>query len=71
MEQGRPAMWRRTAALAALSVPRRHVLTGPLAAFVVSSLVAASATSYWPLLAARLLTARPMRCSGPLWDRSR
>ncbi|MFD6422570.1 MFS transporter, partial [Streptomyces sp. NPDC060198] len=39
------------------SVPRRHVLTGVLAALVVSSLVAASATSYWLLLAARLLTA--------------
>ncbi|WEB45531.1 MFS transporter [Streptomyces yunnanensis] len=39
------------------TVPRRHVLTGLLAALVVSSLVAALATSYWPLLVARLLTA--------------
>ncbi|WP_263976371.1 MFS transporter [Streptomyces sp. NK08204] len=39
------------------TVPRRHVLTGLLAALVVSSLVAALATSYWLLLAARLLTA--------------
>ncbi|BCM65130.1 hypothetical protein EASAB2608_00464 [Streptomyces sp. EAS-AB2608] len=39
------------------SVPRRHVLTGLLAALVVSSLAAALATSYWLLLAARLLTA--------------
>lgn len=39
------------------TVPRRHVLTGPLAALVVSSLVAALATSYWVLLFARLLTA--------------
>ncbi|NEB77576.1 MFS transporter [Streptomyces sp. SID14478] len=39
------------------AVPRRHVLTGLLAALVVSSLVAASATSYWLLLVARLLTA--------------
>ncbi|MFV5991777.1 MFS transporter [Streptomyces sp. NPDC056231] len=39
------------------AVPRRHVLTGLLAALVVSSLVAASATSYWMLLFARLLTA--------------
>ncbi|GHB51555.1 MFS transporter [Streptomyces viridiviolaceus] len=39
------------------SVPRRHVLTGLLAALVASSLVAALATSYWPLLMARLLTA--------------
>ncbi|MEW2620421.1 MFS transporter [Streptomyces sp. NPDC048106] len=41
----------------ARSVPRRHVLTGLLAALVVSSLLAASARSYGPLLAARLLTA--------------
>lgn len=39
------------------AVPRRHVLTGLLAALVVSSLVAAPATSYGVLLAARLLTA--------------
>lgn len=39
------------------AVPRRHVLTGLLAALVVSSLVAALSTSYWLLLAARLLTA--------------
>ncbi|MFF7333470.1 MFS transporter [Streptomyces sp. NPDC008150] len=38
-------------------VPRRHVLTGLLAALVVSSLAAALSTSYWLLLAARLLTA--------------
>ncbi|WP_255955792.1 MFS transporter [Streptomyces odontomachi] len=39
------------------TVPRRRVLTGLLAALVVSSLVAALATSYGLLLAARLLTA--------------
>ncbi|MER6053422.1 MFS transporter [Streptomyces sp. NPDC001793] len=39
------------------AVPRRHVLTGLLAALVVSSLAAASANSYWLFLAARLLTA--------------
>ncbi|MGW0816525.1 MFS transporter [Streptomyces viridiviolaceus] len=39
------------------AVPRRHVPTGVLAALVASSLVAALATSYWPLLMARLLTA--------------
>ena len=39
------------------AVPRRHVLTGLLAALVVSSLVAALATSYGMLLFARLLTA--------------
>nr|WP_123980754.1 MFS transporter [Streptomyces sp. Ag109_O5-1] len=39
------------------SVPRRHVLTGLLAALVVSSAAAALATSYWLLLGARLLTA--------------
>lgn len=39
------------------AVPRRHVLTGLLAALVVSSVAAASATSYWQLLVARLLTA--------------
>lgn len=39
------------------AVPRRHVLTGLLAALVVSSVVAALATSYWLLLVARLLTA--------------
>ncbi len=39
------------------AVPRRHVLTGLLAALVVSSLVAALAASYWVLLFARLLTA--------------
>ncbi|MFG2960215.1 MFS transporter [Streptomyces sp. NPDC048291] len=38
-------------------VPRRDVLTGLLAALVVSSLIAALATSYWLLLVARLLTA--------------
>ncbi len=39
------------------AVPRRHVLTGLLAALVVSSLVAALIASYWVLLFARLLTA--------------
>ncbi len=39
------------------SVPRRHVLTGLLTALVLSSAVAALATSYWLLLVARLLTA--------------
>ncbi|NED80140.1 MFS transporter [Streptomyces sp. SID11233] len=39
------------------TLPRRHVLTGLLAALVVSSLVAAAAGSYGTLLAARLLTA--------------
>ncbi|MCG7525582.1 MFS transporter [Streptomyces sp. OfavH-34-F] len=39
------------------AVPRRHVLTGVLAALVVSSLVAAVARSYGLLLAARLVTA--------------
>lgn len=39
------------------AVPRRHVLTGLLAVLVVSSLLAASARSYGPLLVARLLTA--------------
>ncbi|MGW0670770.1 MFS transporter [Streptomyces sp. NPDC002746] len=39
------------------TLPRRHVLTGLLAALVVSSLVAAMAGSYGTLLAARLLTA--------------
>ncbi|MGW3208712.1 MFS transporter [Streptomyces sp. NPDC001135] len=39
------------------AVPRRHVLTGLLTGLVVSSLVAALATSYWLLLAARLMTA--------------
>ncbi|MET7381519.1 MFS transporter [Streptomyces sp. NPDC005526] len=39
------------------SVPRRHVLTGLLAALVVSSVVAALAASYWLLLVARVLTA--------------
>ncbi|QIQ06557.1 MFS transporter [Streptomyces liangshanensis] len=39
------------------AAPRRHVLTGLLAALVVSSLAAALAPSYWPLLASRLLTA--------------
>ncbi|MFH8680674.1 MFS transporter [Streptomyces lydicus] len=39
------------------SVPRRHVLTGLLTALVLASVVAALATSYWPLLVARLLTA--------------
>ncbi len=39
------------------AVPRRHVLTGLLTALVVSSLAAALATSYGPLLVARLLTA--------------
>lgn len=39
------------------AMPRRHVLTALLTALVVSSLVAAMADSYWPLLGARLLTA--------------
>lgn len=39
------------------AVPRRHVLTGLLAALVVSSLAAALADSYRPLLTARLVTA--------------
>ncbi|MFF5335208.1 MFS transporter [Streptomyces sp. NPDC013181] len=39
------------------TVPRRHVLTGVLAALVVSSLVAAVARSYGLLLASRLVTA--------------
>ncbi|MER6703089.1 MFS transporter [Streptomyces fumanus] len=39
------------------ALPRRYVLTGLLAALVVSSLGAALATSYWQLLVARLLTA--------------
>ncbi|MFF7469109.1 MFS transporter [Streptomyces sp. NPDC008092] len=39
------------------TMPRRHVLTGLLTALVLSSVVAALATSYWLLLAARLLTA--------------
>ncbi|MFE9253040.1 MFS transporter [Streptomyces sp. NPDC007088] len=39
------------------AVPRRHVLTALLTALVVSSLVAAVAGAYWPLFAARLLTA--------------
>ncbi|MEV7477321.1 MFS transporter [Streptomyces halstedii] len=39
------------------TMPRRHVLSGVLAALVVSSLVAALATSYGVLLGARLLTA--------------
>ncbi|WP_258037704.1 MULTISPECIES: MFS transporter [unclassified Streptomyces] len=39
------------------TVPRRQVLSGVLAALVVSSLVAALATSYGVLLGARLLTA--------------
>ncbi|MFJ3079539.1 MFS transporter [Streptomyces halstedii] len=39
------------------TMPRRHVLSGVLAALVVSSLVAALATSYEVLLGARLLTA--------------
>ncbi|POX61802.1 MFS transporter [Streptomyces sp. Ru62] len=39
------------------AVPRRHVLTGLLAALVVSSLVGAGAGSYGLLLGARLLTA--------------
>ncbi|MGW4908901.1 MFS transporter [Streptomyces sp. NPDC004270] len=39
------------------AVPRRHVLTGLLAALVVSSAAAALAASYWQLLVARLLTA--------------
>lgn len=38
-------------------VARRHVLTALLTALVVSSAMAALATSYWLLLAARLLTA--------------
>ncbi|HET9382907.1 MAG TPA: MFS transporter [Streptomyces sp.] len=39
------------------AVPRRHVLSGVLAALVLSSLVAALATGYRLLLAARLVTA--------------
>ncbi|MFJ7147095.1 MFS transporter [Streptomyces sp. NPDC100445] len=39
------------------NVPRRHVLTGLLATLAVASTVAALATSYWLLLAARLFTA--------------
>ncbi|OPC78497.1 MFS transporter [Embleya scabrispora] len=39
------------------AVPRRHVLSGVLAALVVSSLVAASASAYGLLLGARLSTA--------------
>ncbi|GGM22826.1 MFS transporter [Streptomyces fumigatiscleroticus] len=39
------------------AVPRRHVLTGVLATLVASSLLQALATSYGPLLVARLLTA--------------
>ncbi|MEV8540486.1 MFS transporter [Streptomyces sp. NPDC051572] len=38
-------------------VARRHVLTALLTALVASSVMAALATSYWLLLAARLLTA--------------
>ncbi|GGU93620.1 MFS transporter [Actinomadura cremea] len=39
------------------AMPRRYVLTALLVALVVSSLISALATSYWMLLAARLLTA--------------
>ncbi|WP_336216927.1 MFS transporter [Nonomuraea sp. LPB2021202275-12-8] len=39
------------------SAPRRYVLAGLLTALVVSSLIAALATSYWMLFVARLLTA--------------
>ncbi|MFF1925602.1 MFS transporter [Streptomyces sp. NPDC058221] len=39
------------------TMPRRYVLTALLTALVVSSLAAATAESYWLLLAARLLTA--------------
>ncbi|MFF3174899.1 MFS transporter [Streptomyces sp. NPDC057900] len=39
------------------TLPRRHVLTGLLAALVVSSLVATAAGSYGTLLSARLVTA--------------
>ncbi|MEU2624815.1 MFS transporter [Streptomyces sp. NPDC007157] len=39
------------------AVPRRHVLTGLLAALVVSGGAAALATAYWQLLVARLLAA--------------
>ncbi|MER7027521.1 MULTISPECIES: MFS transporter [Streptomyces] len=39
------------------AVPRRQVLAGLLAVLVVSSLMAAAAASYGPLLVARLLTA--------------
>ncbi|TXR99717.1 MFS transporter [Streptomyces sp. col6] len=39
------------------TVPRRRVLSGVLAALVVSSLVASLANHYWLLLGARLLTA--------------
>ncbi|MFI2780202.1 MFS transporter [Streptomyces sp. ALB3] len=39
------------------AVPRRHVLTGLLAALVVSGLIASLANSYWLLFVARLMTA--------------
>ncbi|MDX3434213.1 MFS transporter [Streptomyces sp. ME01-18a] len=39
------------------NMPRRYVLSGLLAALVVSSVVASLAPSYWLLLVARLLTA--------------
>ncbi|MEU1025426.1 MFS transporter, partial [Streptomyces sp. NPDC005904] len=39
------------------SIPRRHVLTVLLAALVLSSLVSALGSSYWLLMAARLVTA--------------
>lgn len=39
------------------SMPRRHVLTVLLAALVLSSLVSALGSSYWLLMAARLVTA--------------
>ncbi|MEV1049015.1 MFS transporter [Streptomyces sp. NPDC049916] len=39
------------------TVPRRRVLSGVLAALVVSSLIASLANDYWLLLTARLLTA--------------
>ncbi|MEU5310475.1 MFS transporter [Streptomyces sp. NPDC021562] len=39
------------------AMPRRHVLTVLLTVLVVSSLIAALASSYWLLLVARLLTA--------------
>ncbi|MFF2957681.1 MFS transporter [Streptomyces sp. NPDC057963] len=43
------------------AMPRRHELTGLLAALIASGPVAALATSYWLLLAARLLGATHTR----------
>ncbi|MEU7039573.1 MFS transporter [Streptomyces varsoviensis] len=39
------------------AMPRRHVLTALLGALVVASLVSAAGSSYWLLLAARMVTA--------------